>query len=491
MIDCPNCGQELRPDSSNPHRMKCTNCDYTLDGTASTPLATGMSGFTYDPSALHGQSTGGEHAPFEPSIQSTAAAAAPSAQPADAPISEQAFQASAASKPARSDDDGYWGTQGTGPAAVQARQAEAEAAARLRAQQAEARFASANGAGMPQPDANPSGFAANGPQAAVNQPAFAAPSAQPVVAIPAEQPPKPSSGFAIASLVLGILALLNCWIPFVGVVGLVLGVVGLVFGIVSLVRVGRHLASGKGMAIAGTICSSFAIVVALLMSIFSFMLLEAVVKDSNAYDEIRDIISQMDEEYEDSISGSHDSRYESLGQPSASIESNDEAAWTSLKFMLDGKEYALMQTTLDDLAQQSGWSIDLAEAGYPNGYIVQSGEEIDDIPLEHEGIEDITFSVTAYNPQKDQQDLGRCVLTAVWVRDFDAALDFKVDGEVGIGKKLDDATAAYGRPNSEYGSSTGTYRSVTFNTSDHGKMLHLVAGDAGCIDEVGLIAFVD
>lgn len=490
MIDCPNCGQELRPDSSNPQRMKCTNCDYTLDGAADYSANMGMSGFTYDPSALHSEASEASAA-FEPSVQPQSAPAGESLQPAEMAAPEQTWQPSVASQQSKPEEDAYWGTQGTGPAAVQARQAEAEAAARLRAQQAEARYASTQGAPTATPNVSPAGFAANVPQGAPGQPAYAAPSAQPVMAVPAEPPVKPSSGFAIAALVLGILALLNCWIPFVGVVGLVLGVVGLVFGIVSLVRVGRNLASGKGMAIAGTICSSIAIVVALLMSIFSFVLLEAVVKDSNAYDEIRDLISQMDEEYEDSIGGSHDSRRESLEQPPASIESNDDAAWTSLKFKLDGKEYALMQTTLDDLAQQGGWAIDLAEAGYPNGYIVQSGEEIEDIPLEHEGIEDVTFSVTVYNPQKDQQDLGRCVLTAIWVRDFDAALDFMVDGEVGIGKKLDDASAAYGRPNSEYGSSTGTYRSITFNTSDYSKMLHLVAGDAGCIDEIGLSTFVD
>lgn len=59
-----------------------------------------------------------------------------------------------------------------------------------------------------------------------------------------------SNGLAVASLVLGILSILFVWIPFIGLVSWILAPIGLVLGLVAL-----NKPSGKGMAIAGAICS--------------------------------------------------------------------------------------------------------------------------------------------------------------------------------------------------------------------------------------------
>ena len=59
-----------------------------------------------------------------------------------------------------------------------------------------------------------------------------------------------SNGMAVASLVLGILSILFVWIPFIGLVSWILAPVGLVLGLVAL-----NKPAGKGMAIAGSICS--------------------------------------------------------------------------------------------------------------------------------------------------------------------------------------------------------------------------------------------
>jgi hypothetical protein len=64
---------------------------------------------------------------------------------------------------------------------------------------------------------------------------------------------QPSNGLAIASMVLGIIALFTFWIPFIGwvptLLGLVLGLVGL------------QQAQGRGMAVAGIVCSGLAMMV--------------------------------------------------------------------------------------------------------------------------------------------------------------------------------------------------------------------------------------
>lgn len=59
-----------------------------------------------------------------------------------------------------------------------------------------------------------------------------------------------SNGMAVASLVLGILSILFVWIPFIGLVSWILAPIGLVLGLVAL---GKPF--GKGLAIAGSICS--------------------------------------------------------------------------------------------------------------------------------------------------------------------------------------------------------------------------------------------
>ena len=59
-----------------------------------------------------------------------------------------------------------------------------------------------------------------------------------------------SNGLAVASLVLGILSILFVWIPFIGLVSWILAPIGRVLGLVAL-----NKPFGRGMAIAGSICS--------------------------------------------------------------------------------------------------------------------------------------------------------------------------------------------------------------------------------------------
>lgn len=73
--------------------------------------------------------------------------------------------------------------------------------------------------------------------------------------IPTAQPQ--SKGIAIAALVLGIVAIVLCWIPFAGIV---LGLIALILGIVGLKQ-------SKGMGIAGIVLGALAIIFGLLITI--------------------------------------------------------------------------------------------------------------------------------------------------------------------------------------------------------------------------------
>lgn len=76
---------------------------------------------------------------------------------------------------------------------------------------------------------------------------------QPQVASPVTPPPvaekKPSSGLAIASMVLSLVGFATGFIY----IGILLALVGLILGIISLVTKG----GGKGMAIAGIVVGGF------------------------------------------------------------------------------------------------------------------------------------------------------------------------------------------------------------------------------------------
>lgn len=70
--------------------------------------------------------------------------------------------------------------------------------------------------------------------------------------------PKKLIGLSIASMVLGILSIVCCWIWYLG--GF-FALVGLVLGIISMVK----KCSGKGMAVAGIICSAIGLIISAVM----------------------------------------------------------------------------------------------------------------------------------------------------------------------------------------------------------------------------------
>lgn len=71
--------------------------------------------------------------------------------------------------------------------------------------------------------------------------------------------PPPSTGLAIGSLVVGIIALLLSLIPVIGFLSWLLGPAGLIMGVLAV-----NKPVGKGLAIGGIITSVLAIVVCIL-----------------------------------------------------------------------------------------------------------------------------------------------------------------------------------------------------------------------------------
>ncbi|KYG96502.1 DUF4190 domain-containing protein [Paenibacillus sp. SEL1] len=72
----------------------------------------------------------------------------------------------------------------------------------------------------------------------------------------------PTNSKAVASMVLGILSVV---IPYLG---LIIGIVGIILSSLSLKEINRHGEQGRGMAIAGLVCSIIGTLIYTLIIIF-------------------------------------------------------------------------------------------------------------------------------------------------------------------------------------------------------------------------------
>lgn len=78
---------------------------------------------------------------------------------------------------------------------------------------------------------------------------------------PMQPAPRPSNSLGIASLVLGSIAFLICWIPFLGLLGMPLSGLGAILGGVGLVAAIRRSGLGIGFPIAGAAVSVLSLLV--------------------------------------------------------------------------------------------------------------------------------------------------------------------------------------------------------------------------------------
>ena len=81
---------------------------------------------------------------------------------------------------------------------------------------------------------------------------------------------------AVASLVLGIVALVTSILPIINNLSFLLAILGIVFAIVGLVGISKGKKSGKGLGVAGLVLSVIAFILVLVMqSAFSAALDQA------------------------------------------------------------------------------------------------------------------------------------------------------------------------------------------------------------------------
>jgi len=73
-----------------------------------------------------------------------------------------------------------------------------------------------------------------------------------------------NKGMAITALVLGIIAILGSWIPFISIGSALIGIAGIVVGSIAISKAVKRTAGGKTMAVIGTVLSGVAIIAAII-----------------------------------------------------------------------------------------------------------------------------------------------------------------------------------------------------------------------------------
>lgn len=162
-------------------------------------------------------------------------------------------------------------------------------------------------------------------------------------------------GFAIASLVIGIFALLFSVIPCVGTSAVLIGIVAVVFGTVALTKA-NTTDSPKGLSIAGISLGGLAIVIAMVWLIFmvgsksilkerfenvfewadefenmdihidddDFDDMESLEELEHALDELEGVIDEVNEEVEGVLEGVHEEAMEAIEEAKDEIKNAKE-----------------------------------------------------------------------------------------------------------------------------------------------------------------------
>lgn len=74
--------------------------------------------------------------------------------------------------------------------------------------------------------------------------------------------PKPRNGAGVAALVLGVVAILLCWIP---VLNVILGILAIIFGIVGWRRGRRNNATNPGVAMTGIVLGILGLIASIVL----------------------------------------------------------------------------------------------------------------------------------------------------------------------------------------------------------------------------------
>ncbi len=108
--------------------------------------------------------------------------------------------------------------------------------------------------------------------------------------------PKRTSSLGVVSLILGIVALLFCWVPILGLLSLPLSILGVLLAGIGLLVALTRRGAGIGWPIGGGVVSGLALVVALIQVVFIGGAIEAIDQTAEAINQDIEVANQTRQE---------------------------------------------------------------------------------------------------------------------------------------------------------------------------------------------------
>lgn len=177
-------------------------------------------------------------------------------------------------------------------------------------------------------------------------------------------PQKPKSAAAIVGLVLGIIALVTSFLPFINNLSFVLAAIGLVFAIVGLAGELRGKKVGKGMAIASVVVNVLAVVIVLgTQSMYA-----AAIDDATASLTSNDAAATLDataaaDKYSITDEAMDGDAYSTKISGILTNNTNDQLSYVQVSYNLfdaDGNQIGTALANTNNLAADGTWKFEAA-----------------------------------------------------------------------------------------------------------------------------------
>lgn len=281
---------------------------------------------------------------------------------------------------------------------------------------------------------------------------------------------KPSKIKGVLALVLGILALpASVFFPACAA----LAVVAIVLGIIGIVSASRGRSSFKSGSIIGIVLSVLALGASCAMMVLGISPVSSI-----------NVLSGMGFPFgtNTAISTSDGNSTRNGSQSGAGEQLGDDSPWTTLEFSLDGKQYVLGQVTLRDILND-GWQIDSGSAT-EDEMTARPNQVVTLIQLTKGTQTENYVYVNVLNSAREDASIEDCKVVKISFMDYGGKTTFAIGG-VRVGANISELISTFGEPQDQYGEE-GTFRSLTYSTSNYSKMMTVSVSTDGKIDEMSL-----
>lgn len=190
---------------------------------------------------------------------------------------------------------------------------------------------------------------------------------------------KKKSGLGLASLILGIISVVICWIPVLNVLCYILGILAVVFAIVCFVK-----KASVGKAIAGIICGGLSLIIAIAWTALIGTAVNEVAKEAKNNPDVEDIFKDIEDNLDDiDFDTDSDSKTAKIGKAfkfdNFEITVGEDITFTTVDNQFSdafGKDIIRIPLTIKNVGESSDHI-----SSYDYKVFGPNGTEIDDVDI--------------------------------------------------------------------------------------------------------------